>query len=47
VEFVQVAAAGSQSSYRRFAGEALLEDASADGGKRMEFIQNLAPVQLP
>jgi hypothetical protein len=47
VEFVQVATAGLQSSYRRFAGEALTEDASADGGKRIEFIQNLAPAQLP
>ena len=47
VEFLQVAAAGSQSSYRCFAGESLLEDASVDSGKRIEFIQNLPPAQLP
>ena len=47
VEFVQVAGSGSQSSYRRFAGEALLEDATADGARRMEFIENLTPAELP
>ena len=47
VEFVQVSAAGSQSSYRRFVGEALSEAAAADAAKRMEFIRNLAPAQLP
>jgi hypothetical protein len=47
VEFVQVAAAGSLGSYRRFAEESLLEEASVDGGKRMEFIRSLAPAQLP
>ncbi len=47
VEFVQVAAMGPQSLYRRFAGEAFLEDASADGAKRTEFIENLPPAQLP
>jgi len=47
VEFVQFTAAGSQSSYRRFAGEAWSEDRPADSGRRMGFIQSLAPVQLP
>jgi hypothetical protein len=46
VEFVQ-AAAGSRSSYRRFVGEALSEDRPVDSGKRMSFIQRLAPAQLP
>ena len=46
VEFVQ-AAAGSRSSYRRFVGEALSEDHPVDSGKRMSFIQRLAPAQLP
>jgi hypothetical protein len=47
VEFVQFTAAGSQSSYRRFAGEAWSEDRPADSGRRMGFIQSLTPVQLP
>ncbi len=47
VEFVQFTAAGSQSSYRRFTGEAWSEDRPADSGRRMGFIQSLAPVQLP
>jgi hypothetical protein len=46
-EFVEFTAAGSQSSYRRFAGEALWEDHPVDSEKRMSFIQSLAPVQLP
>jgi hypothetical protein len=47
VEFVQFTAAGSQSSYRRFTGEAWSEDRPADSGRRMGFIQSLTPVQLP
>jgi hypothetical protein len=49
VEFVQVAAAGQTSSYRRFAGTELVEDPHADSvaARRTSFILGLAPARLP
>jgi hypothetical protein len=49
VEFVQVAAAGLPNLYRRFAGPEFLEDHPAAGiaTQRVNFVQNLAPTQLP
>jgi hypothetical protein len=49
VEFVQVAAGGQQSSYRRFAGSGLTEDAGVSGlaGQRTGFILSLTPARLP
>jgi hypothetical protein len=49
VEFVQVAAAGQVSSYRRFAGTGFAEDHSAAGvaAQRASFMLGLAPAWLP
>jgi hypothetical protein len=49
VEFVQVAAAGRASLYRRFAGPEFIEDLPAAGivAQRTSFIQSLAPAELP
>jgi len=49
VEFVQVAAAGRASLYRRFAGPEFIEDLPAAGivAQRTRFIQSLAPAELP
>jgi hypothetical protein len=49
VEFVQVAATGRASLYRRFAGPEFLEDHPAAGIalQRAIFVQSLAPAQLP
>ena len=49
VEFVQVAAAGQTSSYRRFAGTGLMEDhpAASAAAQRMSFVLGLAPARLP
>jgi hypothetical protein len=49
VEFVQVAAAGRENFYRRFAGPELLEDHPAAGisSQRANFVQSLAPAQWP
>jgi hypothetical protein len=57
VEFVQVAAAGQTSTYRRFAGPALTEDQAMDQAKdqpaasaaaeRSSFVLGLAPARLP
>jgi hypothetical protein len=48
VEFGQVAD-GGQTTYRRFAGNGLIEDHSAAGGtmQRTSFILGLAPARLP
>ena len=49
VEFVQIAGAGETNSCRRFAGMGLAEDHTnaAAAAERMDYILNLAPVQLP
>jgi|HubBroStandDraft_1064217.scaffolds.fasta_scaffold23132_2 hypothetical protein len=48
VEFVQVAAAGQTSSYRRFAGTGLTEDASSSAAaERTNLLLGLAPARLP
>jgi hypothetical protein len=48
VEFVQVAAAGQTSSYRRFAGAGLIEDYGASAApQRTNFVLGLAPASLP
>jgi hypothetical protein len=49
VEFVQVAAAGQTSNYRRFAGTGLIEDNGAAGAaaQRTSFMLGLAPASLP
>jgi hypothetical protein len=49
VEFVQVAAAGQTSNYRRFTGTALVEDSGAASmaPQRTSFILGLAPASLP
>jgi hypothetical protein len=49
VEFVQVAAAGRASLYRRFVGPEFLEDHPAAGtaAQRANFIQSLAPAEMP
>jgi Haem-binding domain/Cytochrome P460 len=50
VEFVQVAAAGQQASYQRFAGAGFAEDrgaAAAAAAQRTTFMLGLAPVWLP
>jgi hypothetical protein len=49
VEFVQVAAAGRPSLYGRFAGPEFLEDhpAASIAAQRANFVQSLAPTQLP
>jgi hypothetical protein len=49
VEFVQVAAAGQQPSYRRFAGKKLAADQGAVNAtaQRTTFVLGLAPVWLP
>jgi hypothetical protein len=49
VEFVQVAAAGQTTSYRRFAGAGLVEDLGASGqaAERTSFVLGLAPAPLP
>jgi hypothetical protein len=49
VEFVQVAAAGESSGYRRFAGTGLAEEhaEAKDVEQRMRFMMTLAPAQLP
>jgi len=49
VEFVQVAAAGRTSLYRRFAGPEFLEDhpAADVSAQRAIFVQSLAPAQMP
>jgi hypothetical protein len=49
VEFVQVAAAGRASLYRRFAGPEFIEGHPAAGiaAQRANFIQSLAPAELP
>ncbi|HEY6770351.1 MAG TPA: cytochrome P460 family protein [Candidatus Sulfotelmatobacter sp.] len=48
VEFVQVAASGRTSSYRRFAGTELIEDHPAAGAaeQRASFVLSLAPARL-
>jgi hypothetical protein len=49
VEFVQVAVAGQANNYRRFAGEALIEDrAEADAAaQRTSFLLGLIPARMP
>ena len=49
VEFVQVAAAGQTSSYRRFAGTGLIEDygAASAAPQRTSFVLGLTPASLP
>ena len=47
VEFVKIAPAGQDNSYRRFAGSGLVEDNSADAATRSSFVLGLAPAQLP
>lgn len=49
VEFVQVAPTGRANLYRCFAGPEFLEDHRAAGiaTQRVNFVQNLAPAQLP
>jgi hypothetical protein len=49
VEFVQVAAAGQTSSYRRFAGTGLIEDygAASAAPQRTSFVLGLTPARLP
>jgi hypothetical protein len=49
VEFVQVAAAGQTSSYRRFLGTGLIEDrpAASAAEQRTGFVLSLAPARLP
>ncbi|HEY1986874.1 MAG TPA: cytochrome P460 family protein [Terracidiphilus sp.] len=49
VEFVQVAAAGRPSLYKRFEGPEFLEDhpPAAFAAQRANLLQGLAPVQLP
>jgi hypothetical protein len=49
VEFVQMAATGRASIYRRFAGPEFLEDhpAASVAAQRASFMQSLAPAQLP
>lgn len=49
VEFLQVAAAGQTSGYRRFAGIGLTEDQPAAGvaAERTNFVLGLAPARLP
>jgi mono/diheme cytochrome c family protein len=49
VEFVQVAAGGQQSSYRRFAGTGLTEaqPAASAAAQRTSFVLGLAPARLP
>lgn len=49
VEFLQVAASGQTSSYRRFAGTGLIEDppGASEGGQRASFLLGLAPAWLP
>jgi hypothetical protein len=49
VEFVQVAAVGQRSSYRRFTGPGLIEDYSAANAapQRTSFVLGLAPASLP
>jgi Cytochrome P460/Haem-binding domain len=49
VEFVQVAAAGQGSNYRRFAGTGLVEDDGAASAalQRTSFVLGLAPASLP
>jgi hypothetical protein len=49
VEFVEVAAAGQTSTYRRFAGTGLMEDhpAANAAAQRTSFVLGLAPAQLP
>jgi hypothetical protein len=49
VEFVQVAAAGQTSNYRRIAGTGLVEDSGAARAalRRTSFMLGLAPASLP
>ena len=49
VEFVQVAAAGQTTSYRRFAGTELIEDnpPASTAAQRTNFVLGLAPARLP
>jgi hypothetical protein len=49
VEFLQVAAAGQTSSYRRFVGSGLTEDhpAASTAAQRTIFLLGLAPARLP
>jgi hypothetical protein len=49
MEFVQVAAGGQQSGYRRFAGAGLAEDlgAASAAAERTSFVLGLAPAPLP
>jgi hypothetical protein len=49
VEFVQVAAAGQTSSYRRFTATGLVEDHPAPdvAAQRTSFLLGLAPARLP
>jgi hypothetical protein len=49
VEFVQVAAAGQTSNYRRFAGPGLIEDhgTTSTAPQRTSFVLGLAPASLP
>jgi hypothetical protein len=47
VEFVQVAAGGQPSGYRRFAGTGFAEDRGADTAQRTTFVLGLAPAWLP
>jgi mono/diheme cytochrome c family protein len=48
VEFVQVAPAGQSSSYHRFVGTGLTEDAlSSAAAERTNFMLSLAPARLP
>jgi hypothetical protein len=49
VEFVQLAAPGGTSSYRRFAGPGLLEDSpsASTAAERTTFILGLPPARLP
>jgi hypothetical protein len=49
VEFLEVAAEGRTSNFRRFAGTALVEEhaAASATADRMRFILSLAPAQLP
>jgi hypothetical protein len=49
VEFVQVAATGQTNSYRRFAGEELVEEhpAASVAAQRTSFMLGLTPARLP
>ncbi|MGA3350549.1 MAG: cytochrome P460 family protein [Candidatus Sulfotelmatobacter sp.] len=49
VEFVQIAAAGQTSTYRRFTGPGLVENSGAAGiaAQRTSFILGLVPASLP